>query len=285
MGCRILTIRPGASTLKCGGHANASRLSGRRPHRRHRDCFSATTPADLSGTWVATKDTPATVPAAPSAVFGERFGLRPEGKNMALIRPVRGRATALTVAFPLDGSETTVLSPSRPCMGQSGQVITMAWESDVLRYSIVGTVAPGASSHTAATPFGYRFRSMSADRLVIETTMRDAASGEIRPVGTVYQRSAEALPEDPSAPSKGAARCAGNDCAGRMDRWRLDQQHRDRQRRRTVVHRGRWRHDRHEPDASRRRHDRLRVPVHLGARWHARLHRHAQRRARPPTSR
>lgn len=158
---------------------------------------------NLSGTWVATKDAPATLPTAPSAVFGERFGLRPEGKNMALIRPVRGRATALTVLFPLDGSETTVLSPSRPCMGQSGQVITMAWESDVLRYSIVATLAPGASSPTrAATPFGYRFRPISADKLVIETTMRDSASGEARAVGTVYQRSTEALPEDPPAPPK-----------------------------------------------------------------------------------
>jgi hypothetical protein len=160
-------------------------------------------PPDLSGTWVATKDTPTTVGAAPSAVFGERFALRHEGKHMALIRPVRGRATALTVAFPLDGSETTVLSPSRACMGQSGQVITMAWEGDVLRYSIVGTVAPGASVPTrSATPFAYRFRLMTADKLVIETTMRDAASGEIRPVGTVYQRSTEALPEDPPAPAK-----------------------------------------------------------------------------------
>jgi hypothetical protein len=158
---------------------------------------------NLGGTWVATKDTPTTVGAAPSAVFGERFALRLEGKNVALIRPVRGRTTALTVTFPLDGSETTVLSPSRPCMGQSGQVITMAWESDVLRYSIVATLAPGASSPTrAATPFGYRFRSISADRLVIETSMRDAASGEARGVGTVYQRSTEALPEDPPAPPK-----------------------------------------------------------------------------------
>ena len=49
---------------------------------------------NLTGTWVATKDTPATMAVAPTAVFGERFGLRPEGRNMALIRPVRGRATS-----------------------------------------------------------------------------------------------------------------------------------------------------------------------------------------------
>lgn len=159
-------------------------------------------PPNLTGTWVATKDAPATVPSAPSAVFGERFGLRTDGKNMALIRPVRGRATALTNAFPLDGTETAVLSVSRPCLGQSGQLISMAWEGDVLRYSIVGTFAPGATTPTRPpTPFGYRFRSMSADTLTVETTMRDAASGETRAVGTVYRRTTEALAEEPpSAP-------------------------------------------------------------------------------------
>ena len=160
-------------------------------------------PPDLGGTWVATKEPPASVALAPSAVFGERFGLRPEGRNMALIRQVRGRATALTNVFPTDGTETAVYSFSRPCIGQSGQLISMAWEGDVLRYSIVGTFAPGAISPTRSTTgFAYRFRSMSADKLVIETTARDAASGEIRPVGTVYQRSTEALPEDPPSGPK-----------------------------------------------------------------------------------
>ena len=155
-------------------------------------------PANLSGTWVATKDTPPAMAVAPSAVFGERFALRPEGKNMALIRPVRGRATALTNVFPVDGTETAVYSFSRPCIGQSGQLVSMAWEGDVLRYSVLGTFAPGATAPTRSTTgFGYRFRSISADKLVVETTMRDATSGEIRPAGTVYQRTTEALPEDP----------------------------------------------------------------------------------------
>ena len=160
-------------------------------------------PPNLSGTWVATKDTPATVAGAPSAVFGERFGLRAEGKNMALIRPIRGRATALTNVFPVDGTETAVYSFSRPCIGQSGQLVSMAWRGDVLRYSILGTFAPGATTPTRSTTgFGYGFRSISADQLVVETTMRDAASGEIRAVGTVYQRSTEALPEDPPSGPK-----------------------------------------------------------------------------------
>jgi len=168
---------------------------------------------NISGTWVATKDTPATLPVAPSAVFGESFGLRAEGRTMAVIRPVRGRATALTNVFPLDGSETTVFSPSRPCFGQSGQLISMTWEGDVLRYSIIGTIAAGASAPArSAAAFHYRFRSTAADTLVVETTMRDAASGETRAVGTVYRRTTEALPEDPptgpKAPPVAPARIA-----------------------------------------------------------------------------
>ncbi len=164
--------------------------------------FAQQAPPNLNGTWVASKDTPATVPAAPSAVFGDRFALRAEGTSMALVRPLRGRAIALTVVFPLDGSNATVLSPSRPCMGQSGQVASMTWLGDVLRYSIVGTLAPGASAASrAATPLDYRFRSVSADTLVVETSTRDAATGQSRAVGTVYQRSTDPLPEDPASAS------------------------------------------------------------------------------------
>ena len=109
-------------------------------------------PPNLNGTWVATKDTPATVAVAPSAVFGERFGLRQEGKNMALIRPIRGRATALTNVFPVDGTETAVYSFSRPCIGQSGQLVSMAWQGDVLRYSIPVPLRPEPQRQRGRTP-------------------------------------------------------------------------------------------------------------------------------------
>ena len=187
---------------------------------------------NLSGTWVATKDTPTTVGAAPSAVFGERFALRLEGTNLALIRPIRGRATAFTAVFPLDGTETTVLSIGRPCLGQSGQVITMAWEGDVLRYSIVATIAPGATTPTRApAPFHYRFRPLSADTLVLETTMRDSPTAEPRAVGTIYRRSTDSLTEEapagpPVAPAKiGQVAWISGDWTGAMgtstveERW------------------------------------------------------------------
>jgi hypothetical protein len=150
---------------------------------------------NLTGTWVATKDTPATMAAAPTAVFGERFGLRQEGTNMVVLRAVRG-------TFPLDGTEVTVLTPGRPCMGQSGQVLSVKWEGDVLRYSVMGTVSAGATTPTRSTTgFGYRFRSLSADALLVETTVRDPATSEIRPAGTIYQRSAETLTPDPPVPA------------------------------------------------------------------------------------
>jgi hypothetical protein len=162
---------------------------------------SAQQSPDLSGTWVATKDAPTTVGAAPNPVFGERFALRLEGKNLALIRPVRGRTTAVTAVLPLDGSEVTVQSPSRPCLGQSAQVITMVWEEGALRYSIVGNVAPGATKPTRPTaPFNYRFRPQSAETLVIETTMRDSPTAEPKAVGTVYRRTAETLTSEPPPP-------------------------------------------------------------------------------------
>jgi hypothetical protein len=155
---------------------------------------------DLTGTWVATKDTPPTMAAAPSAVFGERLALRQEGKNMVLVRPVRGRTTALVTVLPLDGTETLVMNPSRPCMGQSGQLLSMAWEAGTLRYSVVGSLAPGATTPTkSAMPFNYRFRSLSADTMVVETTMRDSASGQQVPVGTVLKRSTETMTEEPAA--------------------------------------------------------------------------------------
>ncbi|MBK9239467.1 MAG: hypothetical protein IPL75_04220 [Acidobacteria bacterium] len=158
---------------------------------------------NFSGTWVATKNTPPTIEAAPSAVFGDRFALRQEGRNVALVRPVRGRATALTVVLPLDGTETTVLDPSRPCRGQSGQLISMAWDGDALKYSITGTLAPGATTPRRPTaPVVYRFRSVSADTIVIEASIRDTATGQPKPVGTVYQRSTEVLPEDPPSATK-----------------------------------------------------------------------------------
>ena len=155
-------------------------------------------PPDINGTWVATKDAPPAMPAAPSAVFGDRFALRSEGGNLTLLRPVRGRTTAFLTVHPLDGTETRIMSPSRPCLGQSGQTISTAWVGDGLRYTIAGSIAPGGLTPTRVG-LNYTFRKLSADTLVVESTMRDSAGAEPRAVGTVYRRSTETLVPGPVA--------------------------------------------------------------------------------------
>jgi len=145
-------------------------------------------PPDLNGTWVATKDVPPAMPAAPSAVFAHRFALRLEGGNLTRLRPVRGRTTAFLTVHPLDGTETTIMSPSRPCLGQSGQTISTAWAGDALRYTIAGSIAPGGLTPTRVG-LNYTFRKLSADTLVVES----------RAVGTVYRRSTETLTPGPVA--------------------------------------------------------------------------------------
>lgn len=155
---------------------------------------------DFSGTWVATKDAPSTVEMAPSAVFGDRFGMQQDGGRMTLLRPIRGRATALTTAFTLDGNEQRVLAVSRPCFGQSSQILTMGWNASALRYTIVGSIPPGGGTPTTVG-LNYTFRKMDADTVVVETQMRDSATGKPKPVGTVYQRSAETFTLEPAAPA------------------------------------------------------------------------------------
>lgn len=155
---------------------------------------------DFSGTWLATKDAPSTVEMAPSAVFGERFGLQQEGGRMTMLRAIRGRATALTNVFATDGSEHRVMASSRSCFGQSGQILTLAWDAGALKYTIAGSIPAGGGTPTKLNAV-FTFRKMDADTVVVESMMRDAATGKPKPVGTVYKRSAETLTPEPAAPA------------------------------------------------------------------------------------
>jgi len=155
-------------------------------------------PPDLGGTWAATRDAPPTagVGAAPSPVFGDQFALRTDDGRLILLRPVRGRASAVTTVLPLDGAETRVLGPSRPCFGQSGQVVSAKWVSDTLRYAVTGTIPPGGGTPSKVDVI-FTFRKMSPDAMVIETTMRTSATSGPVTVGTVYRRSSERLEAEP----------------------------------------------------------------------------------------
>jgi hypothetical protein len=156
-------------------------------------------PLDLTGTWVATKDLPVGVGQAPSAVFGERFALRHEDGQLVLLRPVRGRTTAMMTMLPMDGREIIVANPGRTCFGESAQVLSTVWLKDALRYTIVGSVPPGGRTPSPVN-LPYTFRKLSPDSLLVQSTMRNPSGPEPLAVGTVYQRSTDTLTADPPAP-------------------------------------------------------------------------------------
>lgn len=145
---------------------------------------------DFSGTWQATSDRPSTVAAAPSPVFGERFGLKQTGPTLEMQRPVRGRTQPFTTTHSLDGAATRILLPSRTCLGQTGQVVTTTWEGNAIAYTVTGNIAAGSTTPTNGG-LKYSFRMESPDTLVIETTMRTSATAPPTAVATVYKRSTE----------------------------------------------------------------------------------------------
>ena len=148
---------------------------------------------NLSGTWVATKDTPRSLPAAPGAVLGAQFAIRQDDRQVTVTRRVRD--TSVTSSYPLGGGEVRTRIPGSLCMADSESVETAAWDGDGLALTIVGTVPPGSTA-TSKLNIKRVLRLESANRLVVEGSVRDA-QGAQRAVGTVYQRSSETMPEAP----------------------------------------------------------------------------------------
>jgi hypothetical protein len=151
--------------------------------------FTAGTPAlqqNLSGTWVATKDAPTGAGPAPTAVFGDRFGVALSGNTVVLTRP-RGTTVSTVMTLPLDGTEVAVTSPGRPCFADSVQSIAAVRQANGFAYT------------TKAGP-GFTFRS-EGDTLIVEATVRDANGP--RQVGTVYRRSATPTEATLPPPAKG----------------------------------------------------------------------------------
>jgi Domain of unknown function (DUF6265) len=85
-----------------------------------------------------------------------------------------------------------MLLPSRTCLGQSGQVVTTAWDGAALAYTVVGALAAGSATPTAAN-VRYTFRLEGPDALVVESTIRTSASSGPVPVGTLYRRMPQPL--------------------------------------------------------------------------------------------
>ena len=150
----------------------------------------------LTGTWVATRDTPATVAVAPSAVFGERFGITLSANELSLARLLRG-ASLITV-LPLNGTEVRTAIPGRSCMGDGAIVASLTRTGDAFTYT-QATIQAGAAQPSAAPK--YILRLESPDRLVVESSMRTSAQAAPTQVGTVYQRSTDPMPVPPPSPA------------------------------------------------------------------------------------
>ena len=146
----------------------------------------------MTGTWVATRETPAAVGVAPSAVFGERFGITVSATDVAIARLLRG--ASLVTVLPISGAEVRSIIPGRSCMGDGAIIASLSRNGDALLYT-QSTIAAGATQPSAAPK--YILRLESPDRLVVESSMRTSAQATPTTVGTLYRRSADAMPPAP----------------------------------------------------------------------------------------
>ncbi|HJR59993.1 MAG TPA: DUF6265 family protein [Vicinamibacterales bacterium] len=144
---------------------------------------------DLSGIWIATTEAPQGVPAAPSPVFGTRFGIKQDAAEVTVTRV--GRDGAFPLTLPLDGTELRWRVPGRLCQGDSERIEKIAVEGTGLAYTLVGMVPPGGGQSRVSN-IKYLLRPDGPDRLVVHGQM--VQQGQPRPVATVYKRSNEALP-------------------------------------------------------------------------------------------
>src|SRR5918995_11909 len=99
---------------------------------------------NLSGTWVATTDAPQAIAAAPSPVFGPRFGIQQDAASVALTRVAREGSFLLTL--PLDGTEVRWRVPGRLCEGESERTEKVAIEGAELVFTLVGMTPPGGGA-------------------------------------------------------------------------------------------------------------------------------------------
>jgi hypothetical protein len=148
---------------------------------------------DLTGSWMATTEAPGGVVAAPSAVFGARLWLKQDGNTLTVTRPVRD--ASVTATYPLDGSEVRTRIPGALCVGDAESFETAAWDGTGIVFTVVGSIPPGGTRSTLSVRRVLRLQ--SPDALVIEATIRDAAQGTSRQVGTVYKRTSDPAPAAP----------------------------------------------------------------------------------------
>lgn len=149
---------------------------------------------DFNGTWIATTDAARDVPAAPSPVFGARFAIKQEAGNITLTRT--GRDGIFAVTLPLGGADVRWRVPGRVCEGDSERIEKIAVEEGGLAYTLVGTVAAGATEPRVIN-VNYLLRPEGSDTISVHGTM--AQQGERKAVATVYRRSSEPMVAAPAA--------------------------------------------------------------------------------------
>jgi hypothetical protein len=157
-------------------------------------------PTGFSGVWVATKDAPASVAAAPSPVMGAKFALKQAGTSLTLTR-ARGDVS-LEITFEIGGPETRMWVPGTVCAGDSYTIEKAAMEGSTLVLTRTGTVIPGGGPSLKLN-VRTLLRLEAPDTLVVEGSMGPAP---VRQVATVYKRSTDPMP--PLAPSLPASKAS-----------------------------------------------------------------------------
>lgn len=162
-------------------------------------------PAAIAGTWVASRETPTGVAIAPGPVLGERFGVRLDAGAVTLTRVLRGAVVVTTL--PVTGAEVRASLPGRSCMGDGTIITSLTQTAEVL--TLTQSMQQAGAAQAVAAP-AYRVRLESADRLVVESTMRTSAQGAPTQVGTVYVRSSDPLPRAEPPAVRGAKATIGD---------------------------------------------------------------------------
>ncbi len=150
---------------------------------------AAQTP-DLSGTWAAsTTAPPGGLAAAPSPVFGARFGLRTSAGQVAVVRPAG--EVSMETTIPLNGTRVATPLAAPACMAERTLHETATWEGEALVVTVVG-MTPAGGGNTPEIANRTIFRRLSVDQVLVEGTM--VQQGQRRQVGTVYTHTADHLP-------------------------------------------------------------------------------------------
>jgi hypothetical protein len=155
---------------------------------------------DFTGIWAATKDTPANLPLAPTAVLGGRFELRHKGNSLTVVRGVRDVSVEGTLEIGGSAARTRVRGGL--CMPDTILIETAAWEGSALAFTLTGT---GAQPKLNVKRL---FHQPDPNTLVVEGTT--TVGGKPQQVGTVYKRTTDVMAPlvAPLAANKAAATIA-----------------------------------------------------------------------------